>query len=272
MGNITLFGSHPDMLRPAERKLLDAARTKKIKDYEPKEYYVCCAKLAERICAIVGLRKLELSSMKLIADFLRDYYGDLTFREVLVAFELCLVGELDPFLPKTRDGMPERNHYQNFSVEYITRILNAYRKYKGSVEVKRIESQPKLLPAATDEEKAEAVKYMLDNIKMIYLRYKYTGRMETTLVNELTIYRELDRLGLAVPVEVSDEDKRQAVIRLNKKTRNGVFNEFVGSCLRNLHERHPYVPDEAVFVARRRAVRTSFDEIIKDEIQLIELL
>lgn len=274
MGNITIFGAQPDALqmRPAERKMLEASNGKRMADYDKEKFYELCARLSERICNMVGLKKSDYSSVKLVADFLHDYYSGMTFREVLTAFEICMAGELDAYLPKTRDGLPDKNHYQSYSIEYVSRILNAYKKRRGDFEAKRIESLPKSLPDKTDEEKAGMVRSMLDKIKRIFLLYKYTGRMELTQMNELTIYRELDKVGLAVPIEVRDEDKRAAVIRLNKKARNGVFNEFVGSCIRNLQERHPYVPDEAIFIARSRAVRESFDEIIDNEVQLTDLI
>lgn len=279
MSNVTIYnraGLLPEAvrskLRPNELRMINAANGKRISEYEERNYYEFAGRLAERICHLVGLKKAEVGEVKIFADFLRNYYSGLTLREVLTAFELCLVGELDAYLPRDRYGAPDKNHYQAFSVSYVSRILNAYRNYKGSVEVKAIEAQPKALPEVPKTQQDEAVKKMLENIKRIFLLYKYTGRMELTQMNELTIYRELERLGLAVTVVVTDEDRKSAVIRLNGKARSGVFNDFVSGCIRGLGQRHPYVPDEAAFIARGRAVRDSFDEIIKEEIQLTDLL
>lgn len=66
-------------------------------------------------------------------DILTKYYSNLTFSDVKLAFEFLMIGELDEFLPKDRKGNVEKNHFQEFSVEYFTRILNAYKLKRSQV-------------------------------------------------------------------------------------------------------------------------------------------
>lgn len=67
-----------------------------------------------------------------LMNLLPKYYQDFGIKNIVEAFELLMVQELDPFLPKDKHGQPERNHYQDFSVDYFLKVLNAYRKRVAS--------------------------------------------------------------------------------------------------------------------------------------------
>ena len=68
------------------------------------------------------------------------------------AFEMLSIGELDEFLPKNQ-GQPDKNHYQSFSVEFITRILKAFISLKSrtNIEVKKLLPSPVDRPVTEDE-------------------------------------------------------------------------------------------------------------------------
>ncbi len=80
----------------------------------------------------IGLtRELDEYDVTRFLDVLRKYYSDLSLSEVKLAFELSSVGELNDFLPKNADGTPRNGHYQQFNVEYYTKILTAYNNRKN---------------------------------------------------------------------------------------------------------------------------------------------
>lgn len=62
-----------------------------------------------------------------------SHYNDFSFEEIKGAFELAAIGALNEYLPKDKNGAPDKNHYQSFSMEYYTKILNAYRSKRSHV-------------------------------------------------------------------------------------------------------------------------------------------
>lgn len=67
-----------------------------------------------------------------LMDFLKKYYETFSLADVKLAFEMAASGELNEFLPKDRDGKADKNHYQQFNVDYFGKILNAYKTKRGT--------------------------------------------------------------------------------------------------------------------------------------------
>lgn len=80
-----------------------------------------------RYCfVLIGLRGNNLPAQEethVLIDFLIDMLGDYTISEFKLAFKLAVAGKLDCDI----------KHYENFTPEYISRIMQAYRKYANSI-------------------------------------------------------------------------------------------------------------------------------------------
>lgn len=102
----------------------------KFKDFEsPAELIESFTLVLNQVCEDVGIKGgADSSKVARVINFMMKYYKDFTIRDIADAFDLLLAGELDEWLPKNSKGQPEKAHYQEFSIEYITRVLNAYRK------------------------------------------------------------------------------------------------------------------------------------------------
>ena len=75
---------------------------------------------------LLGINKVpDDTQKKVIIGYLRKYFGTTTPEEIRLAFELAISGQLDL-------AENEVNAYQNFSVIYITKILNAYKRFFNS--------------------------------------------------------------------------------------------------------------------------------------------
>lgn len=59
-------------------------------------------------------------------DVLREYFPAMSTIDVKNAFELYVLGDLDPYLPKDKTGKPI-GHYQKWSMQFYVAVLRAYR-------------------------------------------------------------------------------------------------------------------------------------------------
>lgn len=259
-----------EALTPVEKSMFLASTKTPIGKLEQQEFLDNIEKLTKYILIDVGIKNLDGYYVTRFTDILLRYYSNLTLNEIKLAFEFAMAGELDAYLPKDRDGNPDKNHYQSFNVEYITKILNAYKKRSREAEHKAYMA----LPAPNNELPPETKElYRQHTINMIigkFKEYQSTGNIKFDDVNDFVIYNELEAKGLALPIEVTEEDAKAAVNRLIKKAQSGLINKFVGECIRRLQTRHSDVPVQALILARQRAIMQSFDRIIKEKIELTD--
>lgn len=259
-----------DSLTYAEKMIFYASTKNPISELEENELHDKVSNLAKFISRDAGIRQLETYDVTRFLDILRRYYNTLSITQVKLAFEMAMAGELDDYLPRDREGNPDRNHYQSFSVEYITKILNAFKRKSSEVKIKAYDSLPRLQEPGK-EQKEYFIRYSKDLAIYNYLHYKYTGKLHS-IVGENVIYRELERLDLAVPVRITEEDRKKAMRNLLRRAQSGLIKPFVAECIRRAGTKNDTVNDSAYFIARYRAICESLDIIIKEEIQLIDLI
>lgn len=88
-----------------------------------------------------------------LLDILKKYYSQMTLADIKLAFELATTGELDDYLPKDRNGQPDKAHYQQFNADYFAKILNAYRRKQNGVIHKAYQALPEPKKELTPEQK-----------------------------------------------------------------------------------------------------------------------
>lgn len=105
-----------------------------------------------KIYIIIGLRQQHLPSKEIdlfTIKFIKDNYPTRRLDELVVAFEMAVKGELD---------LDDVKVYDQFTIEYFCRIMNAYSKwiikYNASQVEKYVEPEVKKL---TDQEKMEEI-------------------------------------------------------------------------------------------------------------------
>ena len=155
--------------------------------------------------------------MTLFVDILRKYYSSLTLSEIKLAFEFAAVGKLDNYLTKNKDGSADKAHYQTFSVDYVSRILNAYKLYRDKTKVDLIGKNSKLKSLSS----GEIVKNREKNINYLiqcFDAYKNHGRRVTFFVPK--VYCDyLYNVGLME--EIPEPDKKEKdLLKLFSKTLN----------------------------------------------------
>jgi hypothetical protein len=140
-----------------------------------------------RYCMVlVGLREKNWpkdAEKSMLIDFIKRTYPGHTCSEIRLAFEMAIAGKLEV----------EVNHYENFSVLYVSSIMNAYRKWAKEAINHAVKEVPIELPAP---EISDA-----DFIEAVYQSYKLTQRMQT--IPELA-YKTLEPV-LALTREKKEE-------------------------------------------------------------------
>lgn len=147
--------------------------------------------LEEGIRGLLQFIKKDIGLKKEISDYdfsrfmtyVRTYYDDMSLPEIRLAFEYAMVGLLNEYLPKRIDGTVDIRHYQEFSADYYTKILNAYREKKNKVWQKamKIEQDAWLDDKVemTEKEKQEYHQQHIQGIIDMFDNYKKRRKINT---------------------------------------------------------------------------------------------
>lgn len=203
-----------------------------------------------------------------LLDILKKYYSQLTLADIKLAFELATTGELDDYLPRGREGQPDKNHYQQFNADYFAKILNAYRQKQNSV----IDKAYKALPEPSRELTPEQKRYYHNDIesrnRSAFLQYKYTGRVNFGIAGEMFVYDWLVKVGLADKVHETEDDRKEALSRFLSRASRGYVNEFTVYHVRKEGIKSKEIDFTAFEIARRKEIKKAFDRMIEDELQV----
>ncbi len=207
-----------------------------------------------------------------LLDLLKRYYSQLTLSEVKLAFELLITGELDDYLPKDRDGNAERKHYQQFNADYFAKILGAYRKKQNEVVGKAYKALPEPKKEMTPEEKRYYHNRREARNRIIFLRYKYTGKIRFEIGDEMFLFEWLKKIGYAEEVNATEDDRKQAFAKYMQRAAIGLINQYTACNVRRKGIDSPEIDYTAYEVARKKEITRAFDRMITDEIYIDDYL
>lgn len=174
--------------------------------------------MSKNILKDVGIKEADIYEIGRFVDLCLKYYKTLSLNEIKLAFELLLIGELDNFLPKDKNGQADKNHYQSFSAEYITRVLKAYKKRKDKTWLKAYSALPKKEDWVPDEnEKRESRKRFIEDIKKVFNNYKATGEKTDIHIPAYWVYF-LHKQGFIKEPPI-----------LNKNTIEDIYKRIIGN-------------------------------------------
>ena len=137
-----------------------------------------------------------------------QYYSFMTYKEVELSFELLLTGALDEYLPKNAINQPDRSHYQSFSKEYVTKILNAFKGYKNSLWSKANKLLPKSEAFVDENQKKEFRQSLLLDVTSKYNHYRETKEKPFFRVPFLVMNLFIDA-GIVSGYPEIDEERRE---------------------------------------------------------------
>lgn len=202
-----------------------------------------------------------------LLDILKKYYSQMTLADIKLAFELATTGELDDYLPKDRNGQPDKAHYQQFNADYFAKILNAYRRKQNGVIHKAYQAlpEPKRL---TPEQKRYYHNETVARYRAMFLRYKYTGVFRLGIADGMFLFEWLTKLGLADAVAGTEDDRKQAYARYMQRVARGFVNKYEAFHVQRKGADAPELDFTAYEIARDKEIKRAFDRMIADELQI----
>lgn len=257
-----------------EKTIFLASTSKTISEYDTRQLAGDFEVVLKGITRDVGYRlnspdEIHILTLRLM-DIARKYYGDLTLKDIRLAFEMSLVGVLDDYLPTTRDGRADRGHYQQFSVDYFCKIVNAYICLRKGIFVKAKQFVPVEIEEIKEEDKTlwknEAKRGLLD----CYDTYTLCGKLpDLSPISEMLYYTYLRELGFAKDVQVTEDEQKEI---LRRTIAQYAMKGYIGDMnrLKESGTGDAEIQPEAYRLARRKALKDAFDFCIKNEIELAE--
>ena len=203
-----------------------------------------------------------------LLDILKKYYSQMTLADIKLAFELATTGELDDYLPKDSQGNPDKKHYQQFNADYFAKILNAYRRKQNGVIHKAYKAVPEPKRELTPEQKRYYHNETVARYRDVFLRYKYTGRLELGIADGMLIYDWLRKLGFANEVVGTEDDRKQAFARYMQRVARGFVNKYQAFHVQRKGTDAPELDFTAYEIARDKEIKRTFDRMIADELQI----
>lgn len=198
-------------------------------------------------------------------QLLKNYYGELTFEEVKVAFELSMIGALSEWLEKGH------GHYQNFSFEYITGVLSAYREYRKKTWTKVNILCPVYSQDSTEDEKQENRRvFLLDIIEKFNLYKEKKERPE--FIAPFLVVNEFSKMGMSNEVQISEEDKKNGFLKAMSSSFKSSFekSKMANDMKKGVH--NFYIDVCAKREAHTKEIVRIFDEIIKSGMDIEDII
>ena len=260
-------------LNPVEKYIFAASTKTQISEIDDETLVTKLANMLKYIAMDVGFIIPQITEdwqyiQTRTLDILKRYYSNFTLSDIKLAFELATTGELDEFLPKDRQGNPDKNHYQQFNADYISKILNAYKRKQNVI----IDKAFKVLP----EPKTTFTPAMIRVFEIqrqwrnryIFLCYKYTGKLILGLTDDMFLYEWLQKCGLADDVQVKEDDRKEAFARYLQRVARGMINQYTAFQVRRKGTESPEIDFTAFEVARKKEIIKAFDRMIAEEMQV----
>lgn len=265
-----------EKLEPIERSVFLASTAKVAQEYDDAELIAVMADTLKWIAKDIGIRDTESPNWKItivrFGQILKRYYPLFSVKDIRMAFELMVTGELNDYLPKDRFGNPDKEHYQMFNADYFCKILNAYRVYRKAVINKAVEMVLKPVKQRNEAEERFYRNQTRKDIIAAFLFFKYRGYMpKLSPILEMLAYQDLAMVGLAEPFDVTPQEQQ---IILRRTLFELTQRQMIGDKKRIEQQgiNAPDIQHGAYRLARSKALKRTFAEMVADEIQITDYI
>lgn len=260
-------------LRPVEKYVFAASTKTPIAEIDDAKLVENLSLLFKRIAIDVGyIIPQDENDWNYIQSrllyILKRYYSGMTLADIKMAFELATIGALDEYLPKDKQGNPDKNHYQQFNADYFAKILNAYKQKRADV----IDKAYKAIPKKNNEDSPEQdrrfeIERQWRN-RCIFLCYKYTGKLILRPIDDVFLYKWLQECGLADDVQVKEDDRKEAFAQYMQRVARGMINKYTAHQVLRGGTESPEIDYTSFVVAQKKEIIKAFDRMIAEEMQV----
>lgn len=198
---------------PANKKIILGHFERKIATFfeaeDKNEQFQNLHKLIVKWAVLTGVKPLPTDDeIRMLVEYIAEHFYRYSLMEVDNAFNLATAGKLDI----------EADHYQSFSVIYISKILNAYKRYNGKYIIdyrNQIADLEKKSLEPTEEEKftmmVENILEGFDNFKEEpkYNHFGYIAYDFLTNLGVINLDKEIKGILLEQARKMAIEDLRE---------------------------------------------------------------
>jgi hypothetical protein len=255
-----------------ERKMLKGAAYNKIADTPTNVLVQDARAIIANVMRDLGItRQPDAYDGARFVDILKEYFAYMTIVDVKQAFEMFVMGELDDVLPRGKDGNGFQ-HYQQFSVSFYTKVLQAYRS-KQLQSMRSVEGRVNLALVKETERKRDKsqdrreVLRILEGVAMSYARgdeplFVMTALAETAFKHAGLLPKDI------IPSEADIIAARQSLSRNKDQSVNSGFKNAMASGQMN-----DDLYAAGASIAAKRLLRTSCEALgecgVKERFRLI---
>lgn len=256
MNELKITTENENRLSSEDASIVNAAKAKSVTEYSATDLAKELNCLFGFIIKDIGLKQPSEHEYKYfilrITNILSQYYSRLTIAEIKLAFEMLIIGRL---------GQIE--HYQQLSVDYVCKVLNAYK----ILQQKAFTNAVKLLPKPAPKSLPVAVPDPKSVCRKIFEHYKETGELKFGIHEDVVIGNFLQEKKAIPVIEITDEDKANAIQRVLREVAEDKRPEIQGVWAKKnkLSERDLETPSYTN--ALYRTIKKYFDELIKKGIK-----
>jgi hypothetical protein len=192
-------------------------------------------------------------------DFIIKYYSYLSTSDIKLAFELSVLGELNDYLPKDSKGNADNNHYQQFNVDYFSKILNAFKSKQNAVIFKAKNLLPVAEVKISEEEKNHRSNLLKYDLIISFLKYKYLHVYEeNSSISILMFYNLLLKAGIAEEIDLNENK----ILHGYEKELNDKYK------LNNFIKPKEDVSVSSITRKQKKQIINAFDYLIEKELQI----
>ncbi len=155
-------GLQPQIIQdwtPENKKIVQAYFDRKIATFfdaeDKNEQFQNLHKLIVKWAVLTGIKPLPTDDeIRMLVEYIAEHFYRFSLMEIDNAFSLATAGKLDI----------EADHYQSFSVIYISKIINAYKRYNGKYIIDYRNEIAALERKAAEPNEEEKIKMLVENI------------------------------------------------------------------------------------------------------------
>lgn len=253
-------------LYPAELEMISSAATCQIREYSMKAIQAYLSQLLAKVIICLGLSEPDKAEYKLqcetISEMLFKYFSQYTLADVKLSFEMMAAGRLDNYI---HGG---KKNAQKLNCDYVARVMNAYAKALNDAIAKALRLMPESGNEISEEEKRFYINRINANIRNIFLKFKYTGKLETKYNETYYIYKWLIDSGFAVAELPMEKEKQEAYTRYMQRASRGIINKYTAFAVKKTGYGAKELQPAAEAIARRRIIINAFTDMVEDEVQI----
>jgi|TARA_B100001094_G_scaffold250781_2_gene248415 hypothetical protein len=266
-------GLQPQIIQdwtPENKKIVQAYFDRKIATFfdaeDKNEQFQNLHKLIVKWAVLTGVKPLPTDDeIRMLVEYIAEHFYRFSLMEIDNAFSLATAGKLDI----------EADHYQSFSVIYISKIINAYKRYNGKYIIDYRNEIAALERKAAEPNEEEKIKMLIENILEGFdnfkeePKYNHFGYIAYDFLSKLGVI-DIDKETKAIILEqarkMAVEDIREKKLKEKQKHLKTEFANQIEDILNDASGKQ----DKVIRICKNLGLLHYYEFILENNLSLEE--